>query len=569
MVVRREFLKGVLTASVVAGVGSQANPAEPQRDPADSARRHAKTGKPRLLFYHDGRHPLIYMYEPPMRKEEFESGVDELVGTPVDAIMFCLGDGRTVLHDTKVGELWGQNVEKWPHLIFRRAHQNAKQLIEAGHDPLRIICDRAHAKGKLLYPTLLVQQRRGERGKDTRSSNFRFDNPHLEIGAAGDLDPQFPGYTYLDFKHQEGRDERFALIEETLNRYPVDGFELQLNYGLHYFHPKQVQAGLEIMTAWIERVYKAVKQSGPDRELAIRVPASIEGCLSLGLDVRQWIRQGIVDLLIPQTYGGPELLNHNADYRPFVAAAQDSQCRIHGALQSHVDSDRLGEATTEMIRAAACNYWDQGIDGLYLAHWFGYWPYDATFYEKLRELPDPEIMDPKDKFYYVLTTTGRYPEPQMEPGVTRQLPADLHRNKPVAIQLTVSDDLPRWSQVGRVHEVLLRLRVNNVTELDGLVVRFNGKVLPESLRRTINQMYRMSAPRYRTGSAYWFIFRLGQAYWPKKGENTIEVTLTRRDPDITPQAFVRDVELETKYLMGKNFHRGQDSDLGPFEPSGE
>ncbi len=64
---------------------------------------------PKILFYHDGRHPLIYMYEPPMQKEVYEQGVDELLGTPVEAIMFCLGDGRTVLHDTQVGELWGHN----------------------------------------------------------------------------------------------------------------------------------------------------------------------------------------------------------------------------------------------------------------------------------------------------------------------------------------------------------------------------------------------------------------------------------------------------------------------------
>ena len=25
--------------------------------------------KPRIMFYHDGRHPLIYMYEPPMPKD--------------------------------------------------------------------------------------------------------------------------------------------------------------------------------------------------------------------------------------------------------------------------------------------------------------------------------------------------------------------------------------------------------------------------------------------------------------------------------------------------------------------
>ena len=129
--------------------------------------------KPRMTFYHDSRHPLIYMYEPPMQKEEYESAVDELAGTPIEALMFCMGDGRTVLHDTKVGELWGTANERWPHLIFRRAYQNAKHLIEEGNDPLRIICERAHAKGMLIYPTLLVQQGSGERGEDTPTAGRR------------------------------------------------------------------------------------------------------------------------------------------------------------------------------------------------------------------------------------------------------------------------------------------------------------------------------------------------------------------------------------------------------------
>ena len=102
---------------------------------------------PSIMFYHDGRHPLIYMYEPPMQKAEYEAAVDELVGTSVEALMFCMGDGRTVLHDTQVGELWGDNVDKWDHIIFRRAHQNAKALIDSGNDPLKIVCERAHAKG--------------------------------------------------------------------------------------------------------------------------------------------------------------------------------------------------------------------------------------------------------------------------------------------------------------------------------------------------------------------------------------------------------------------------------------
>ncbi len=53
--------------------------------------------QPRIIFDHDGRHPLIYMYEPPMQKEELEAGVDELLGTPVEALSLTLGDAQSLL----------------------------------------------------------------------------------------------------------------------------------------------------------------------------------------------------------------------------------------------------------------------------------------------------------------------------------------------------------------------------------------------------------------------------------------------------------------------------------------
>jgi len=223
--------------------------------------------KPRMMYYTDARHPLVYMYEPPMRKEEFESTIDELVGTPIEAVMFCLGDGRTVMHDSSAGELWGHNVEKWDHVIFRRAHQNIKSLIEEDNDPLRIICDRAHAKDMLLYPTLLAQLPSGVRGGpgyDIRSSDFRLDNPQLEIGASENISQNYPGLHCADFKHQEVRDERFGIINEVLNNYPVDGFELQLNFWPYYFHPQEIDEGTKTMTNWMEDIYHSVKQGCSD-----------------------------------------------------------------------------------------------------------------------------------------------------------------------------------------------------------------------------------------------------------------------------------------------------------------
>ena len=112
------------------------------------------------------------------------------------------------------------------------------------------------------------------------------------------------------------------------------------------------------------------------------------------------------------------------------------------------------------------------------------------------------------------------------------------------------------------------MRVMNTTERDRLRFRLNNADLPAGALRRLNQVYRMQAPRYRTGSGYWFVFRLEPGHLPRKGGNVLEVTLQRRDPQVTPPIYLRDVELEIRYLMGRSFHRGQDPDLGPFEHSG-
>ncbi len=553
---RRRFFQTAAAAGLAAGPASASLQA--RRAQAAASAEGGAARKRRIMFYHDGRHPLIYMYEPPMQKEEFESAVDELLGTPVEALMFTMGDGRTVLHDTRVGELWGDHLRnsKWPHLIFRRAYQNAKGLIRAGHDPLRVVCDRARSRGMPVYPVLLVQQGTGKRGEDTRASEFRLNHRHLEIGAGGGVDPSFPGFHGLDFKHEAVRRERFALIEETIRRYPVDGFELQLNYMPYYFRPDEIEPGRRIMTEWIRRVYQAVKRSGEGRELVLRVPASLEQCESVGLDIREWLGQGLVDVLVPQ---GPGRFDPMLDLGPMVSAAQGSGCRIHGYLPSTVDSDRLMESTLPTTRAAACNLWDQGVDGLYLAQWFNHWPYGSSFYERLRELPHPDVMAPRDKHYFLQTTTGRYPD-----RAGRQLPAELEVNRPVSLKFRISDELPRWARTGRVHQVLLRIRLSNSTELDRIVFRLNGKPLPDSRLRKINEMFKLKIPRFFQ-FGYWYVYKLDADHWPAKGLNRLEVELKQRDREVTPQIAVSNLEVEIKYLLGKNMRRDSETDLGERE----
>ena len=246
--------------------------------------------KPRLMFENDSRHTLLYMCEPPVAQEGCEAAVDELLETPIEALVFNLGFGNAFLHNTQVADHWGPEAaataqfrpggdHHWDHLVFQRAYRNAQQLIAEGHDLLHIVCDRARAKGLLIYPSLQVQADLGE---------------SLRIGDT----------LLADFARPEVRERRLALIAETLQNYPVDGFELNLNHyaGGAFFHSDDIERGRGIFTDWLQRVHEAVKQSGPDRELALRIPTSIAGCRSIGLDPETWIREGIADVLVAENF---------------------------------------------------------------------------------------------------------------------------------------------------------------------------------------------------------------------------------------------------------------------------
>ena len=525
--------------------------------------------KPKILFENDSRHTLIYMYEQPINKEEQESAIDELLGTPVDALLFNMGYGNAFLHGSNVGDRWGPDAyateifrpnkgRLWDHIVFYRAYRNAKKLIDEGNDPLHIICNRANDVGMLVYPTLQVQAR-----ADLASES------HLTIGAEGDLDTNTPGVHDFDFKHEDVRNRRLKLIEETLNNYSVDGFELNLNHyaGSHFFRPDQIEPGRKIMNDWIREIHQAVKRSGNERELVVRIPASVDKCLSLGMDPEQWARDGIVDMISAESFSLSSTLDSSTDFTSMLNAVEGSKCRVHAVIRNRIGSDRLTTATAEMVRAVACNYWDQGVQGLTLAAWSGNWPYGGAFYEQLREIPYPEVMEVKDKFYFIPTESPDASRDEtLDPGLAMQLPADLKLNKPVLLKMPISDDISRWGSVGRIHEVLLRVRIMRATELDSLKFRLNEQELPENNLRKIDYTYMMDAPRYRSHSSYWYVFKLDREHWPVNGSNLVEVTLLDRNPELTPHIYVRDVELEIKYLRGKSAHRGDrytDPDLGP------
>lgn len=195
-------------------------------------------------------------------------------------------------------------------------------------------------------------------------------------------------------------------------------------------------------------------------------------------------------------------------------------------------------------------------------------------------------MAQKDKIIFVPTDDDRFvssgkrnmgcPSPKdvleryrWEPS-TAQLPIALEVGVPATCSFLLTDDLPRWAAVNRIHEVLLRVRITGLNEVDILELHLNDRILEQhqsSGHRKINEMYKMTARSYRV-MGYWLLWRLpldGGQYLAR-GRNRLSVCLVSMDPEIAAEHHtreLRDVEVHTKYLQGKNFHRGDDYGVDP------
>ncbi len=106
----------------------------------------------------------------------------------------------------------------------------------------------------------------------------------------------------LDFSERAVRDYYMALIEETLDRYNVDGLELDFMREPYLFSADKEKEGRAILTAWLREIHQRTKEAALQRGhpigLGVRVPSRPETALGMGLDAVTWAKEGLIDLLV-------------------------------------------------------------------------------------------------------------------------------------------------------------------------------------------------------------------------------------------------------------------------------
>jgi hypothetical protein len=470
--------------------------------------------KQRVVYYSDARHYHMYIYDPPIRLEDAYGPVDEAAGTSANTFAYGFGVGPTMFHGTKVGEIWGSRFDNIVDLASWRARENVMSLLDRGLDPLDVIIDRAHEQGMEFWGSLRLTHSSDPNVDGLHNWKFKLDNPQWVL-KGDDSDPSRKNN--FNWVHPEVRAERFALIEEAVNRYDMDGFELDLSFCPYFFEADEVSKNRHILTDYIRDVRRVVDEAGKSRgrpmSLGARIFPSLRGNEDCGYDLPTWLSDGLLDFVVPNVYAHIPL-DPDFPIEWLIDLAKPSGCQVYPALGA-------GGGNLETYRAAAANYWDKGADGLYLP-WFA-WPVGGEERQILTEIGKPDGLTKLSKTYVV---ASRQDECERR-GYRGQLPLELDGARTIALH--VSDSLDSVSAE-------LRLRIKDLSGLDSIEVTINGAALP-------SESFEYSGVGYVAGSLKMPIL----ANLLRTGANEIGLRSISRPPKLSGELTLETVELRISH----------------------
>jgi len=331
--------------------------------------------KPRIIYNDDTC--SLRTVDPPHTVDRVANALDYLRGSQVDCLCWCLSAGDIAF--------------SWASDVVDNAFDMAAKdpnLNLAGMTHGRNLMLGLHRQGIDYLPRLIELTH--ERGL-TFVGSFRMNDSHHKSRPHGILASTFwhehqdwrlwevtYGRTYynacLDYSYPEVRQVRLDCIEEVMERYDLDGIELDWCRNPFAFQPSEAWEKRHILTDFTHEIRAIIDQAaerrGRQAGLIIRVPLQDWRREHGGIDIEAWIEQGLADVLV-MSYSTN---NYNADFSRWMAFCAEHDVLFypsvelgptHNSVHNHVVPETLEEGQ-DHTRAAAQNVLAQEPDGLYM-----------------------------------------------------------------------------------------------------------------------------------------------------------------------------------------------------------
>lgn len=462
----------------------------------DRARREAAFHPRGLIYNNDGDDALaqVESVSPEALLARRTIGIE---GSHVGAIAYST---------TRSFAGWTHDTRPCPPFLVREGafqHNMTDELIRQGTDPLRVIVEWCHANDLEAFWSMRVNDTH-DAGNVPMRPQWKLDRPHLLMGT-DEQRPRYGGWTAVDYGEEEVRDLAFEVIADVLRRYDVDGVELDF-----YRHPVLFRAHAQggqatdenraQFTELLRRVRAEADAIGAERGrpilISARVPDSLDYAAAIGLDLRTWIEERLLDIVIPSGYV------QFVPWRETVALCHANGVACYPCLSNATMRDLANRAlrgNIETYRARAVNAWAAGADGLQIFNVFN------QQHPLWRELGDPQALAGRDKRYFVTFLGPRMAAAYLGDGGSYVTIPTLCTDAPVTIEpgqahaepIEIAEDITAGGTLSP--EVELSVQFEELPPAGTLAVSINGRrlVVPDTDENWLR--YRVPAEAVREG----------------------------------------------------------------------
>lgn len=345
---------------------------------SEATRRAARWRRRRVIFNNDGDD--IWSKSAESVDRFLAQRHDPLLGTQVDSIWYSTTQSFHLFsHETQVAEIFRANQGPF-------ANNHLPQFLAQHTDGLRMSCDFAHRHGLESFWSLRMNDIHDSFEPQLMSA-WKKRHPEALMGRqaeAESLTDRRRLWTLVDFEHPEVESLIVSVVEEVVRGYDIDGVELDFMRAPFYFRShyqgqpvtkEQASVLTRLLSAVRRVVLRVSEERGRPILLATRIPATLTACERMGIDAREWLRGGLVDLLVLS--GGYVAFDHPVRELVELAHAHDvpaypclSQSGLNDRPPGSPARGSFQPLPAAYWRGAALRLWEDGADGIYTFNLF-------------------------------------------------------------------------------------------------------------------------------------------------------------------------------------------------------
>ena len=260
-----------------------------------------------IILNEDDSHFYFSRKSDEMTREGLLAWVNQYEHTGVTHLFLCPNAMKASFRSKTWDSIWDLGQQRVPEGDALGANfvANARLLFERGLDPYAVWIEQARKIN--ISPWVSMRMNDVHNVDDPKHylhSSFWVNHPEFW---------RVPGSTSgswvdraLDYTHPEVREYAMSFVKELLERYDVDGIELDwMRFGYH-FKPGSESAGLALLNDFMKTVRETAdtwsKKRNHPIKISARVPAVPDASLGLGLDAITWVNEKWVDILVPTPF---------------------------------------------------------------------------------------------------------------------------------------------------------------------------------------------------------------------------------------------------------------------------